>query len=328
MKKLGIGTIAGVLAMSMAACGGSTSAGSSGGDYPQDEITMTVTYAAGGPTDIAGRAVAKAFEEELGTSVVVENVEGASGAVGSAKVARAKPDGLHIGMTTTSAVSRVPVIEDVGFTLDDVAPIGAVTQGAGVLLVNEDSPYQSIDDLVKAAKANPGEIKIGAAGAQTPQAVEIERWQSEYDVPVQLVPFQGDAPAVTALLGENVDAVVPTYTEGVRAQHEAGKIRPLAVMGPERAHFLPDVPTFAESGFENLIYGVSTFILIAPKGTPDEVVAKLEETLEASIQNPETYKALDGDVMVPPEFVGSKELTKKMNEELEVLKPVLKDLFG
>lgn len=329
MKKLGIGTLAGLVTLSLAACGGtSSSSGAAGGEYPQDDITMTVTYAAGGPTDIAGRAVAKAFEEELGTSVVVENVEGASGAVGSAKVAQAKPDGLSIGMTTTSAISRVPVIEEVGFTKDDVIAIGAVTQGAGVLFVPEDSPYKTIDDLVADAKKNPGKVKIGAAGAQTPQAVEIERWKSEYDVPTQLVPFQGDAPATTALLGKNVDAAVPTYTEGVRAQHEAGKIRPLAVMGAERVPFLPDVPTFAESGFEDLVYGVSTFTLIAPKGTPDDIIATLEETLEAAVNSDETYKALDGDVMVPKEFIGSDELTKQMDEEIKVLEPVLKELFG
>ncbi|WP_338748788.1 tripartite tricarboxylate transporter substrate binding protein [Janibacter alittae] len=329
MKKLGIGTLAGVLALSMAACGSSGSAGGSGGEgYPDDDINMTVTYAAGGPTDISGRAIAAAFEKQLDTSVVVQNVEGASGSVGSAEVARAKPDGYNIGMTTTSAVSRVPLIEDVGFTLEDVAPIGVVTQGAGVLLVGVDSPYESIDDLVKAAKDKPGEIKIGAAGAQTPQAVEIERWQSEYDVPVQLVPFQGDAPAVTALLGGNVDAVVPAYTESVQAHHEAGKIRPLAVMGSERVPFLPDTPTFAESGFEDLIYGVSTFILIAPAGTPDDVIATLEDALEKAVQDEATYEALSGEIMVPEEFIGSEELTKKMNEEIAVLEPVLKDLFG
>lgn len=328
MKKLGYGAMAGVLALSMAACGNSGASAGSAADYPEDDVTMIVTYAAGGPTDIAGRAVAQAFEKELGASVVVENVEGASGAVGSAEVARATPDGYTIGMTTTSAVSRVPVIEDVGFTLDDVIPIGAVTQGPGVLMVSADSPYETIEDLAAAAKANPGEVKIGAAGAQTPQAVEIERWESEYGVPAQLVPFEGDAPALTALLGDNVDAIVPSYNESVRAQHEAGDIRPLAVMGPERANYLPDVPTFAESGYDDLVYGISTFILIAPEGTPGDIVTKLEDGLEAAVNSPQTYKALDGEIMVPEEFIGSEELKSQMDKEIEVLEPVLKDLFG
>lgn len=327
MKKIGIGSAAGVLALALAACGSSGSADSTG-EYPNDDITMTVTYAAGGPTDIAGRAVAKALEKELDTSVVVENVEGASGAVGSAKVAKAKPDGLSIGMTTASAVSRVPIIEEVGFTLDDLTPVGVVTQGPGFLMVKKDSPYKTIDDLVKAAKASPNKVKIGAAGAQTPQAVEVERWKSEYDVPVQLVPFQGDAPSVTGLLGDNVDAIVPAYGEGVQAQYEAGKIRPLAVMGPERVPYLPDVPTLAESGFDDLVYGISTYILIVPKGTPEEIVTKLEDSLETSVKDPETYKALDGEVMVPKEFIGSEALSKQMEDELKTLKPVLEGLFG
>ncbi len=333
MKKLGIGLVAGVLTLSLAACGGSGSsdsdADSAAADgYPEDDITMIVTYAAGGPTDIAGRAVAASFEKELGVSVVVENVEGASGAVGSAQLAQAQPDGLTIAMTTVSAVSRVPLTEEVGFTLDDVIPIGIVTQGAGVILVSADSPYETIDDLVEAAKKNPDEVTIGAAGAQTPQAVEIERMKSEYDVPLQLVPFQGDAPSLTALLGNNVDAIVPSYNEAVRAQVEAGAIRPLAVLGPERADYLPEVPTLAESGFDELIYGISSFILIAPAGTPDAIIAKLEEGLEAAVKDEDTYAALDGEILVPDEFVGSDELETQIDDEIEALEAVLKELFG
>ncbi|MEG9225395.1 tripartite tricarboxylate transporter substrate binding protein [Aeromicrobium sp. Sec7.5] len=332
MKKLGIGIVAGVMTLSLAACGGSGSSDSSddaaADGYPEDDITMIVTYAAGGPTDIAGRAVAASFEKELGVSVVVENVEGASGAVGSAQLSQAQPDGLTVAMTTVSAVSRVPLIEEVGFTLDDVIPIGIVTEGAGVILVPEDSPYETIDDLVEAAKDNPGEVTIGAAGAQTPQAVEIERMKSEYDVPLQLVPFQGDAPSLTALLGGNVDAIVPSYNEAVRAQVEAGAIRPIAVLGPERADYLPEVPTLAESGFEDLIYGISSFILIAPAGTPDAIVAKLEEALEGAVKDEETYAALDGEILVPDEFTGSDELETRIQEEIDVIGDVLQELFG
>ena len=328
MKNMGKGVIAGVLALSMAACGSSGSSEASGAEgYPDDDITMIVTYAAGGQTDINGRAVAAAFEKELGVSVIVENIEGASGAVGGAELSNSKPDGLKIAMTTTSAISRVPIIENVGFDFADIVPIGAVTEATGLLVVNADSPYQTVDDLVAEAKKNPNKVTIGAAGAQTPQAVEIERLKSEYDVPVQLVPFQGDGAAVPALLGDQVGALVTTYHPGIRDLHESGSIRVLASMSPERAHYLPDVPTFAESGFEDLTYGSSVFLLIAPKGTPDAIVTKLEAALEAALQDPDTYKALDGEINVPKEFIGSKELTAQIKDELEIIEPVLKDLF-
>ncbi|WP_162794506.1 tripartite tricarboxylate transporter substrate binding protein [Nocardioides houyundeii] len=318
-----------VLALALAACGSSGASEDAGADgFPQDDITMVVTYAAGGQTDINGRAIAAAFEKELGVSVIVENIEGSSGAVGGAEVVRSKPDGLTIGMTTTSAVSRVPLIENVGFDFDDLVAIGAVTLADGLLVVNSDSPYETLDDLVAEAKKNPKKVTIAAAGAQTPQAVEMERLKSEYDVPVQLVPFQGDGAAIPALLGDQVEALVTTYHPGIRDMHEAGDIRVLATMSQERAHYLTDVPTLAESGFESLIYGSSVFLLIAPKGTPQDIVTKLEAALEAALEDPDTYEVLDGEINVPKEFIGSEELTAQVKDELEVMEPVFNELFG
>ena len=326
MKKLSFAALAGVLAMSMAACGDSASSGDAE-DYPAGDITMVVAYAAGGPTDLAGRAVAKQFEKDLGVSVVVENLEGASGAVGSAKVINSKPDGLTLGTTTASAISRVPTIEKVGFEAGDGTPIGVVTESPGIFFVNEDSPYQTFEDLLADAKKRPGKITVGAAGAQTPQAVELLRMGSEYDTEFKLVPFQGDAPALTGLLGDNVDVIIPSYNEQVRAQHEAGKIRPLAVMGPERKEYLGDVPTLAESGFDDLTYGISSFIVIAPKDTPEAIVTKLEDSLEAALEDPATRKAA-GELNIPAEFIGSEELQQKIDDEVETLTPILKQLFG
>lgn len=327
MKKLGIGALAGVIALTLGACGSSGS-GASGDDFPKGDITMVVAYAAGGPTDLAGRAVAKQFEKDLGVSVVVENVEGASGAVGSAKVISSRPDGLTLGTTTASAISRVPTIEKVGFEAGDGTPIGVVTEYPGVFFVKANSPYKTFDDLLAAAKAKPGKVTIGAAGAQTPQAVEVMRMGTEYDTKFKVVPFQGDAPSLTGLLGDNVDAIVPSYNEQVRAQHEAGKIRPLAVMGAERRDYLPDTPTLVESGFDKLIYGISSFVIIAPKDTPDEIVVRLEESLEKALKDETTRKSLGGDIGIPQEFIGSAALQKQIDDEVKVLTPVLKELFG
>lgn len=325
MKKLSFAALAGVLALSMAACGSDSSDDAE--DFPAGDITMVVAYAAGGPTDLAGRAVAKQFEKDLGVSVVVENQEGASGAVGSAKVIKAKPDGLTLGTTTASAISRVPTIEKVGFEAGDGTPIGVVTESPGVFFVKKNSPYKTFDDLLADAKKRPGKITVGAAGAQTPQAVEVLRMGTEYDTEFKLVPFQGDAPALTGLLGDNVDVIVPSYNEQVRAQHEAGEIRPLAVMGTERKEYLGDTPTLAESGFDKLTYGISSFIIIAPKDTPKEIVTKLEDSLEKALQDPATRKAA-GELNVPAEFIGSEALQKKIDDEVKDLTPVLKELFG
>jgi tripartite-type tricarboxylate transporter receptor subunit TctC len=123
-----------------------------------------------------------------------------------------------------------------------------------------------------------------------------------------------------------VDAIVPSFNDGVRAQYEAGEIRPLAVMGSERREYLPDTPTLVESGFDDLIYGLSSFVLIAPKDTPDDIVASLEDALEEALSDDATRKAL-GD-LVPAEFTGSEELQQQMTDEVKTLTPVLQNLFG
>ncbi len=224
MKRIGIGASLGAVVLALAACGSSDSGGSSA-DYPSRDIRMVISYAAGGPTDIAGRGIAKYLSEKFGVSVPVENLDGASGSAGTLEVVNAKADGYTIGVTTASAVSRVPLIQDVGYTMDDVVPIGVVTDLPGIIFVPTDSPYETIEDLFEAAKANPNKVTVGAAGAQTPQAVELERLKTEYDVPLQVVPFQGDGPAVTALIGGQVDAAIPTYSSATKAQYDSGAIR-------------------------------------------------------------------------------------------------------
>lgn len=326
MKRIGIGASLGAVVLALAACGSSDSGGSSA-DYPSRDIRMVISYAAGGPTDIAGRGIAKYLSEKFGVSVPVENLDGASGSAGTLEVVNAKADGYTIGVTTASAVSRVPLIQDVGYTMDDVVPIGVVTDLPGIIFVPTDSPYETIEDLFEAAKANPNKVTVGAAGAQTPQAVELERLKTEYDVPLQVVPFQGDGPAVTALIGGQVDAAIPTYSSATKAQYDSGAIRALAVVGTEVPDYVKeDVPTLAEVGYDKIVYGSSTFMLIAPKGTPAEVIATLEDAVAEAEKDPDTVEVIGAGI--PAEFVGSEALAKQMKEEVDVIGPIVKELFA
>ncbi|MGH1561406.1 Bug family tripartite tricarboxylate transporter substrate binding protein [Mumia sp. DW29H23] len=325
MKLTRIAVLVAVGALATAGCAKSDDASAS--DFPSDDIRMIVTYAAGGPTDLAGRAIAKSYEEKFGVSVVVENVDGGSGAVGTAQLSAAKPDGLTIAMTTASAASRVPLIEDVGYTLDDLAPIGVGTVGPGMLFVPADSPYQTAEEFFEAAKKSPGKITVGTAGAQAPQHVEFERMKSEYGIELNLVPFKGEAPAVNALLGGNVDAVFGSNAEVSLAQVEAGKTKTLAVGSTERLDYAPDAPTLVELGYDKLTYGNSMFILVAPDGTPDEVVATLEEGLQEALADPEIAKVI-GEERVPTEFIGAKAISDQMHTEVSDLEPILTELFG
>ncbi|MEW1973836.1 tripartite tricarboxylate transporter substrate binding protein [Microbacterium profundi] len=332
-KRLAAVAVTLAFAAVLSGCTGSNSAPDAGGesgeaaDFPTDNINMIVSYAAGGPTDVAGRSVAKFMEQDLGVTVVVENKEGASGTIGTGEVVRSAPDGYTIGMTTASAASRVPMFQEVGFQLEDVQPIGVVTSGPGLVLVKSDSPYKTIDDLMDAAKAKPGTLNFGSAGAGAPQHVEFQRLKDEYGIDITLVPFQGEAPAVTALLGDNIDGCFCSNAQTTMAQVDAGEFRILAVGTPERLGWIPDVPTLAESGFEDLIYGNSYFVLVAPKGIPAEHLAILEGSVERALEDPATREVI-GEVRLLEEFMGADALQKMMEDEQVTLGPVLKKLFG
>ncbi|TQM02802.1 Bug family tripartite tricarboxylate transporter substrate binding protein [Pseudonocardia kunmingensis] len=317
-----------VLVLALAAAGCANSDPTAGADeYPADEIRMVVTYAAGGPTDLGGRAVARHMEEKYGVPVVAENVEGASGGIGTAEVANSKPDGYTIAMTTASAVSRVPLIEDVGYTFEDLTPIGTVTVGPGMVYVPAGSPYQSGEDLFAAAKANPDTITVGTPGAQSPQHVELVRMKELYGVSFRIVPFEGESPAMTGLIGGNVDAVFGSNAQVSLAQVDEGKARVVAVGAAERLEYVPDAPTLVELGFPELTFGNSTFILAAPAETPAEIVASLESALQEALADPETVKVL-GEERVAPEFIGSEELSGQMRAEVDQIGPILQKLFA
>lgn len=317
---------AGASLLVVTACGGSDGASSSE-EFPSDDVNMIISYAAGGPTDVGGRAIAAFMEKDLGTTFVVENKEGASGSVGTADVVRSEPDGYTIGMTTASAAGRVPLIEDVGYDLEDVQAIGVGTFGPGLIVVGADSGYSSIDDLIEEAKANPGGIKVGTAGASSPQHVELVRMADEYDVEFTAVPFQGEAPAVTALLGDNIDACFCSNAQTTMAQVDAGEFTILATGAPDRLGWVPDVPTLAESGFESLIYGNSYFILVAPADIPEGVLSTLEGSLEKALEDPATIEVI-GEVRILDEFMGADALQKMMVDEQETLGPILMELLG
>lgn len=325
MKRSLIVAAAAALALLLAACGSTGAADSDG--FPEKDIKMVVTYAAGGPTDLGGRAVAKYFEEKFDVNVVVENVEGASGGVGTGRVAHAKPDGYTIGMTTASATSRVPLIENVGFSVDDLAPIGAVSVGPGMIYVPTDSPYKTGEELFAAAKAKPNTITVGTAGAQSPQHVELQRLEDEYGISFRLVPFEGESPAMTGLVGDNLDAVFGSNAAVSLAQVESGKARVVAVGSEERLDYAPDAATLTELGYDGMTFGNSTFILVAPADVPDDVLAELEAGLQEALEQPDVVKVI-GEERVAPEFIGSDDLAAQMEAETTELKPVLEKLFG
>ena len=321
-RKLRILIIVLVLALVATGCSGPGAQGGSAEDYPSEEIRLIIPYAAGGPTDISGRAVGAYLEENLGQPFVVENVPGASATVGIGELVASPPDGYTLAVATTSPLVLVPLLEDVGYDKDDVETIGVTIEGPAVLAVHTGSQFETAELFFEAAAANPGGLSVGLPGANTPQGVELMRLRDEYGIEVSPVPFEGNSEAVTALLGGNVDAFFLPVGEAEMTPIEEGEFRPLAVGPEERVEYLPDTPTLRELGYENLTLSTSVYGLVAPKGTPSEILSTLESTLEQALQDPEVREQIN-ERYIPQEFIDGEGFRAVLDETWNTYEPIL-----
>ena len=304
----------------LAACG--ARAGSTE-EFPSEPIRLLVPYVAGGPTDLAARAYGAAIEQQLGQSVVVENMPGASGAVATQELVSADPDGYTLALVTAGTVVLTPLVNDVGYTAADVTPVGVFSEVPSVLAVGADSPYRDVASFVADARARPAAISVGVPGASTPQGIELQRLRDEYGVEVTPVPFNGNAEMTTALLGGNVDAVLINASQDVTENIDAGRFRPLAVSTGEPLDWLPGIPTLVDAGFPGLTLSGSTFGLAGPAGLPGPVVSRLEEALRTAHSDPAVVAKV-GERYTGPRFHGAADLRAVLDHAHDVYEPILK----
>lgn len=291
-------------ALVLASCG--QGAGSSPETYPAQDVRLIVPYTAGGPTDIAARSLAKYMEGELGQPVVVENSPGASGATAYQDLISSDADGYTLSMTALPTAVLNYLNNDVGYTREDLAPVGVITQVPSALVVPAASPHRDLASLFAAARADPAGVTVGTPGATNTHAAETNRITKLYGVPLTVLPFNGNSEVLTALLGGNTTAGFVNVSQDMLPSIESGQLRVLAVGTADRLPYI-DAPTFVEQGFPELTQSTTTFGLIAPAGTPQPVIARLEETMRAASQDPQVVSALD-ERYVPEEFLGSAEL--------------------
>ncbi len=292
-------------------------------EYPTREIRLLVPYSAGGPTDIAARAVGRYMESELGQTVVVENLPGASGATAYVQLIGSAPDGHTLAMTALPTAVLNHLNADVGYTNEDFAPVGVVTQVPSGIVVAADSPYQDLPSLFEAARADPQAVSIGTPGATNTHAAETRRITALYDVPLTVVPFEGATEVRTALQGGNVTAGFINLSQDALPAVDSGELRVLAVGSAEQLDYV-DAPTLAELGYPEIVQSTTTFGVIAPAGTPEEVVTQLEGTLSAAAGEEEVVTALD-ERYVPEEFLGSDALADLFAETEETFRDVAGD---
>jgi tripartite-type tricarboxylate transporter receptor subunit TctC len=278
--------------------------------YPTRAVTMIVPFPPGGVADIVGRPLAAMMEKSLKQPVVIVNRTGAGGALGMREVARAAPDGYTILMGLSS-ISIFPVSERVNgkqpsYELKDFAPIALVTADPTVLVVRADSPYKSVKDFVEAAKAKPGKINYSSSGVYGTLHVAMEMFANAAGVQLFHVPYGGGGPAITALLGGQVEASAQGPAAAI-GQIRGGKMRALAGWGTERLKLLPDLPTFKELGYDVEFYIWSG--VFAPAATPGPVVTRLREAVKTAASSHDFGNAME-KVSTPVSYLDAPEFAK------------------
>jgi tripartite-type tricarboxylate transporter receptor subunit TctC len=256
-------------------------------DFPTRPITLVVSFAPGGLTDIPARMLAPDLQQRLGQPVVVENKPGASGVIGGQYVVRAQPDGYTLLVAGISEVQNLFYIHVPYSVRTDLAAVGKIADGPPlVLAVPGSSQFKSLADLIAYAKQNPGKLNLATTGPATSPAVAVTQLNSLAGIDSVSVPYNGSGPAAAAVAGAQVQAGF-VWLPSVAGMVSSGQVRLLAIAMPKRLATLPDLPTFEELGLKNFEH--SAFVgLLAPKDTPKGVIATLNKTLNESLAGSQT----------------------------------------
>jgi tripartite-type tricarboxylate transporter receptor subunit TctC len=271
--------------------------------FPNQPIKLVVPFAPGGSTDIAARLLAEYGGRELGQPIVVDNRAGAGGSLGMEVVAKSKADGYTLGMATVSTHGANPAVYGSRLKYDpvkDFAPVTNVATTPSVFAVNPNKVTATdMKQFLAMAKANPGKYSFGTPGTGSLGHANIEHFMALAHVKLLHVPYKGGGQAMNDALAGQVDAITDNLPSAL-PHIKAGKLRALAVLSEKRSPALPDVPTYGELGFPQM-GGGGWFGVVAPAGTPPEVVAKLNAAFLKAMKNPEFVKKIDelGATLIP-----------------------------
>ena len=290
-----------------------------GETFPNKSITLIVPFPPGGVLDASTRILAIGAEKELGQPVLVNNIVGGGGSVALSGAAKKAPDGYYLVSCVTTGLIRIPHIRSVPYTLDDFVPILHFGQPQTGTFVKADAPWKSLKELVQYARENPGKVTYTTSGVGSPMHMIMEFVARQEKIKWTHVPFTGGAPALANLLGGHVTAMADA--EGFPSAKE-GSLRLLASHGEKRLKSFPDVPILKELGYD--IFNEATFLIVAPKGTPEPIVKKLDAAFHKAMDNPEFIQLLER-IEIQVAYRGPED-TKKYLEELNIRIPkMIKD---
>jgi tripartite-type tricarboxylate transporter receptor subunit TctC len=302
----------------------STNGSSAKQEFPTKTIELIVPYAPGGGTDTAARIMAENVKKHLpkGQSVVVVNKPGGSSTIGISEILKSKPDGYKLGVVTTTGTSIQPHFGKTNYSHDSFQPIIRFVSAQQLLVVKKDAPWKTFDEWLEYAKKNPNAFTYGSANAGGTAHVAIEALSAAAGVKTKNVPFDGAAPAVTALLGGHTQGAAVQIQEA-KSQIDAGEIRPLVNVGSKTVEEYKDIP-LAKDKWSDVSFDVYTG-LIAPKDLPEDILTILHDAFKKTMEDPavvEKFKELDLEMSYagPEDF--QKDITDNFNSSGKVLKNI------
>ncbi len=291
-------------------------------EYPDRPITVFISYAAGGSSDMSFRALAVGAEKYLGQPIIMDNKGGGGGTLGLANVANAKPDGYTLSQAGSTGIVRTPQIQKVTYRpLRSFTPImayvGAFNSG---LVVRADAPWKTMREFLDYAKKNPGKIKYGTPGVGTAPHHAMEYLAHKEGIKWVHVPYTGSAPAMTAVLGGHLDAgsVGPEWVPFALA----GNLRVLGTHEYKRSAAFPDIPTFREQGYD--FVNETVFSVFGPAGLPADIVTKLETAFTKGMETPQ-FKSVCEKLNLIPAYYNSKDYDRHLKELWVSLEKSMKD---
>ena len=289
--------------------------------FPTKPITLVIPFPPGGATDVLGRLIGKKLGDKLGQSVVIDNRAGAGTTIGAAYVAKAAPDGYTLLMSSGTTFTVNPAVR-AKLPYDPVKsfePIGIAGRTSLILLANKDVPVSDVKQFVAMVKAAPDKYSYGSYGAGTTSQFAGEMFFHAAGLKIQHVPYKGSSPAMVDLMGGQIPFTVDTVSAAL-PQLKDGKIKAIAVTAGKRSALLPKVPTLAESGYPGV--EMDTWLaMVAPRGLPPAVKARLELTLAQVVADPETRDKLIA-VGFEPTYASAKAVSELIDKELPLMRAV------
>jgi tripartite-type tricarboxylate transporter receptor subunit TctC len=280
-------------------------------EWPTRSVTMVIPFAAGGPQDGIGRIVAQRMSEVLGQQVIVVNIGGAGGMIGSDRVAKADPDGYEfvLGSVGTHAQNQTLYKHPAYNAADDFTPVALIAETPIVLIARKDLPVNNLKEFIAYAKANQAKMSYGSAGAGSATHLACVVVNFVIGVDITHIPFRGTGPAMQDLLGGRIDFICDILNTA-KPQIDGGTVKAIAIMTKERSPALPNVPTGLEQGTKDF-EGYTWSAIFLPKGAPGAIVKKLNAAVVQAIKTPEVRARLEGlgaqvvsDDRATPEYLG------------------------